>query len=124
MIDNQLFFTHNECTMINSSKTHFGILQYAAIIPIPGKELQTSAEIVTFSLFDLTGVRFPKERIRKGLTGSLRVSLTHSLRQSEKYGAGGEVTFSILLPTDQSGPSTVSQRFSFNLSAERFCRRI
>ena len=67
MIDNQLFFTHNECTMINSSKTHFGILQYAAIIPIPGKELQISAEIVTFSLFDLTGVRFPKERIRKGL---------------------------------------------------------
>ena len=40
-----------------------------------------------------SGVRFPKERIRKGLKGSLRVSLTHSLRQSEKYGAGGEVTF-------------------------------
>ena len=79
--------------MMNSSKVHFGILQYAAIIPIPGKELQTSAEIVTFSLFDLTGVRFPKERIRKGLKGSLRVSLTHCLCQSEKYGAGGEVTF-------------------------------
>ena len=40
-----------------------------------------------------SGVRFPKERIRKGLKGSLRVSLTHCLCQSEKYGAGGEVTF-------------------------------
>ena len=53
--------------------------------------------IFSFCVFpsgsNLTGVRFPKERIRKGLKGSLRVSLTHCLCQSEKYGAGGEVTF-------------------------------
>ena len=53
--------------------------------------------IFSFCVFpsgsNLTRVRFPKERIRKGLTGSLRVSLTHCLCQSEKYGAGGEVTF-------------------------------